>query len=259
MSAADVNTVASFLAAADEGDIFKASTVDCLVICASSVLHTAETVFKALQQRPELAQVVVLCGGVGHTTKLMYEAISRNPKYAHLCSNFNAQTPEAQMLLAILQQYGPTEHVLVEDRSTNCGANGTCTWQLLQSHNIHPRTMLIAQDATMSLRTLASFQKAFAQSESPPESIRACPTFVPVVESRDGALAMTPPNGCTSELWTMNRFLDLILGEIPRLRDDANGYGPGGKGFIGHVDIPDEVLSAWARLVAAFPDKERLF
>ena len=27
-------------------------------------------------------------------------------------------------------------------------------------------------------------------------------------------------------LWTKDRFIDLIMGEIPRLRDDENGYGP---------------------------------
>lgn len=30
-------------------------------------------------------------------------------------------------------------------------------------------------------------------------------------------------------------------GEIPRLRDDVNGYGPKGKKFIAHVNIPDKV------------------
>jgi hypothetical protein len=46
----------------------------------------------------------------------------------------------------------------------------------------------------------------------------------------------------------MNRFLGLILGEIARLRDDEMGYGPRGKGFIGHVDVPDAVLDAYSRL-----------
>jgi hypothetical protein len=38
------------------------------------------------------------------------------------------------------------------------------------------------------------------------------------------------------------------MGEIPRLRDDKEGYGPRGKGFIVHVDIPDEVEEAWRRV-----------
>ena len=39
------------------------------------------------------------------------------------------------------------------------------------------------------------------------------------------------------------------MGEIQRLRDDENGYGPRGKGFLGHVDIPDEVEAGWQRLM----------
>ncbi|MEQ9744248.1 hypothetical protein ABRQ05_08045 [Pectobacterium actinidiae] len=34
-----------------------------------------------------------------------------------------------------------------------------------------------------------------------------------------------------------------------RLRNYTNGYGPKGAGFIGHVDIPDDVDAAWHRLV----------
>lgn len=49
-------------------------------------------------------------------------------------------------------------------------------------------------------------------------------------------------------VWEVDRFISLLLGEIPRLRDDANGYGPAGKDFIDHVDTPQEVEAAWARL-----------
>ncbi len=36
----------------------------------------------------------------------------------------------------------------------------------------------------------------------------------------------------------MGRYLALLLGELPRLLDNAQGYGPNGKGFITHVDFP---------------------
>lgn len=48
-----------------------------------------------------------------------------------------------------------------------------------------------------------------------------------------------------SGLWSPERFLSLIMGEIPRLRDDENGYGPLGRGFIPHVDIPVEIETAY--------------
>jgi hypothetical protein len=51
--------------------------------------------------------------------------------------------------------------------------------------------------------------------------------------------------------WTMERFLALILGEIRRLRDDRDGYGPKGQGFLPHVDIPEPVLESYQRLSAS--------
>lgn len=46
------------------------------------------------------------------------------------------------------------------------------------------------------------------------------------------------------------------MGEIPRLRDDADGYGPNGRGFIAHVDIPPEVEAAFAELRSDFSVRE---
>ena len=42
--------------------------------------------------------------------------------------------------------------------------------------------------------------------------------------------------------------MELLLGEIRRLRDDESGYGPQGAGFIGHVDIPPIVEAIWNSL-----------
>lgn len=47
------------------------------------------------------------------------------------------------------------------------------------------------------------------------------------------------------------------LGEIRRRRDDAEGYGPRGKNFIDHVDIPAPVLAADERLAAEHPHRVR--
>jgi hypothetical protein len=58
-------------------------------------------------------------------------------------------------------------------------------------------------------------------------------------------------------VWGVERFLSLLLGEIPRLRDDADGYGPKGSNFIGHVDIPGDVEAAWAHLARRYPHLHR--
>ncbi|WFO09213.1 hypothetical protein MAY76_13230 [Edwardsiella ictaluri] len=45
--------------------------------------------------------------------------------------------------------------------------------------------------------------------------------------------------------------MSLLLGEIPRLRDDERGYGPRGRDFIAHVTIPDTVEAAFTRVAAS--------
>ena len=59
-------------------------------------------------------------------------------------------------------------------------------------------------------------------------------------------------------MWEMNRYISLPLGEIPRLSDDENGYGPRGKGFIAHVDIPTEVRNAFHELCDEYSELIRI-
>jgi len=55
-------------------------------------------------------------------------------------------------------------------------------------------------------------------------------------------------------MWPRDRWISLVMGEVPRLRDERHGYGPRGRGFIAHVDVPDEVELAHAALLDAHPD-----
>ena len=54
------------------------------------------------------------------------------------------------------------------------------------------------------------------------------------------------------DLWEKQRFCELLVGEVTRLKDDENGYGPNGKGFIGHVDVPEDVVQAAKRVKEVF-------
>ena len=47
------------------------------------------------------------------------------------------------------------------------------------------------------------------------------------------------------------------MGEIPRLNDDAEGYGPAGKNFIAHVEIPAEIRAAFQRLQTVYGSRTR--
>lgn len=251
VQANDINKVAAFLAHEQIRDLRSHLPVDCIVLCASSVLYGADYVFDAIASRPGLTKTLVLCGGIGHSTRLMYESVEKSSKYQALRGKLDG-LPEARVLEQMYACHPgvPSEpggpQILIEDRSTNCGENASKTWELCKVNNVTPRSIVVVQDPTMSLRTLASFQKVYSESEEPPE-FYSCPTFVPKVHLEEPEYAFVQTKSTTT-LWTLNRFFELILGEIPRLRNDMTGYGPKGRGFIVKVDIPEDVEASWARL-----------
>ena len=104
----------------------------------------------------------------------------------------------------------------------------------------------------MQRRTLESFKHAWRGEEM--EFISFAP-FVPRIGNRADALCFADP--AHEELHSVGHLLELAMGEIPRLRDDENGYGPRGAGFFGHVEIPEEVESAFSRLLEGYSSRVR--
>ncbi|RHZ67262.1 hypothetical protein CDV55_101252 [Aspergillus turcosus] len=255
----DINILAHFLAF-NQIPSSSPPPADVLVLCVSAILPIAEKVFTHLETNPAI-KTMVLCGGIGHSTPHIYEAIANDPRYAHLLPEIDG-LPEAQVLYRIFTRCFDAPRiqnscrVLLEDRSTNCGANAIETKRVLEENGIHPGSMLIVQDPTMARRTVASFEKAFSGGAN--LRLTSWPTFVPKVRLEGGELVYDESVGIeASRLWRLPRFLGLLMGEIPRLRDDEEGYGPKGKGFIVHVDIPDEVEEAWKRMKGVEMEWER--
>jgi uncharacterized SAM-binding protein YcdF (DUF218 family) len=254
----DVNLLANFLAHAEVPleSLQTREPVDCIVICASSVLSQASRLFRAMEIRPSLTRTLVLVGGIGHSTSHIYDAVARHPRYNTIHAQISG-LPEAQVLQEILDRFfslpaveagGP--RVLVEDQSTNCGANAVKTRKVLDEAGVTDiRTCVVVQDPTMSLRTKASFEKAFEDLTL--LHFLACPIVGPEVHVVNEKLEylLDPADDLRAEdLWGMKRLCELLVGEVTRLKDDENGYGPKGKGFIGHVDVPVEVEAAANRV-----------
>jgi uncharacterized SAM-binding protein YcdF (DUF218 family) len=250
----DINTLSHFLSHPQITSLSSCDAVDCIVICASAVLHTATILFSSLEDRPELTKTLVLCGGIGHSTSLICDAVARHERYRSIRDEVKG-LPEARVLEMIMEKFFDVERIksrgcriLVEDKSTNCGANASESRKLLEKSGVTtPRTCIIIQDPTMALRTIASFEKSFTNVSNSPKFV-SCPVFVPKVRKAGSKVEYDVENVNSEELWEMDRFIDLIIGEIPRLRDDVEGYGPQGKGFIAHVDVPPEVERSWERL-----------
>ena len=60
------------------------------------------------------------------------------------------------------------------------------------------------------------------------------------------------PTDGTYVAMPLHRYVTLLMGEVPRLTDDADGYGPAGRDFIAHVEVPAEVRRAFAGLREKF-------
>src|SRR5690606_12240054 len=107
-----------------------------------------------------------------------------------------------------------------------------------------PRTILLIQDPTMQRRTDASFRHVWR--DVPEVRFLNWPTFTPRVRHMAGRLQFDNPG--VSGLWPLDRFLSLLMGEIPRLRNDSFGYGPNGRNFIAAIDLPAAIEAAYAQL-----------
>ena len=54
--------------------------------------------------------------------------------------------------------------------------------------------------------------------------------------------------GVPAGMWDMDRYVELLMGDAQRLQDIPEGYGPKGKNFIVHVEMPPEVKEAFLYL-----------
>ncbi|AWS96855.1 YdcF family protein [Citrobacter werkmanii] len=236
---AAINTVGQWLAQSDfTGGITVQS--DCVILAGNAVMPTIDAACRIAkdQQVP-----LLISGGIGHSTRFLYDAIARHPRYNIIRTTGRA---EAAILADIAHQFWhiPGEKIWVEDQSTNCGENARFSCALLSQATASMHTVIVVQDPTMQRRTMATFQRVTRDEPHAPRWL-GFPGFVPeLVQQGDGVNFALTAEG----LWSVDRYLSLITGELPRLRDDVNGYGPCGRDFIVHVDIPGNVEAAWQQL-----------
>ena len=207
---------------------------DVMVLFGGSILEGGEVLAQAM--RSGAAKVYGIVGGEGHTTQTLRDTAER------LCPGLCAQgKPEAEVFQAYLQHRWGLEADFLECRSTNCGNNITNLLALLRERNIPCKSIILSQDRTMQKRMEAGLRK-HAGNEM-------CVINYPVYETdvvlREEGLGYADT---LCGMWEPERYISLLLGEIPRLSDDENGYGPRGKKFIAHVDVPAEVREAFLQL-----------
>lgn len=186
---------------------------------------------------------LLLSGGIGHSTELLKTAL-------HAVQVNSEAASEAQLMADAALQLSTikAEQLIIEDQSRNCGENAAFSRRNLLARDLPAQRIILIQDPLMQRRTAETFRHEWQRQGQQADFI-SWPVFVPQLELQEGQPVIT---GAVSSqgLWALDRYVSMVLGEVRRLRDDKEGYGPAGLGFIGHVDVPHAVEHAWQRLMA---------
>jgi len=238
----DINNICNFLALRhlktlskkSLQDVFGISKVDVLVVFGNDLPSVAEDGCRAYEIG--ICDYILMSGGVGHSTETLKNKVKKINKYKDC--NFGETEGEIYAEIAKTVFEIPKDKILIENNSTNCSENGQFAIQLLQEQKIPHKTIMLMQDPTMQYRSYMSMNQFIPISST----LISYAPFIPRVDENIEYMNKE------KRLWTKERFLELLMGEIWRLRDDENGYGPNGKNYIGHVNIPNHVEKSYENI-----------
>lgn len=233
-----------------------ADQADVMVLFGGSILHGVDVLAQGI--RNDVAKHYAIVGGAGHTTQTLRDVAGR--AFPNISTDGK---PEAQIFAECLRERHGLSADWLETKSTNCGNNITNLLDLLRDHLPDCRSLILCQDATMQRRMTAGLRK-FAPDMTTIDfaayRTRVTPIENETIQFGNDPVAILDHLAYVDEpegMWSIERYVSLLMGEVSRLSDDEHGYGPRGKGFITHVDIPDAVRQASAFINAALGDMTR--
>lgn len=236
-----VNTLTQWLGKRDLPVLHKADLkasygieqVDVLILFGGSIPFGCDVAATAWQNG--LARHLMVVGGIGHTTQ------SLRTKFQERFSDMAvAGRTEAGMIADYLDRAYAIRDILMETASTNCGNNVINALRMLRNNDIEARSLLILQDPSMQRRMAAGFAKVLGATTA--VQVISYAPYHPKLIVSDGTLQWSQSYW---GMWDIAHYITLLLGDVSRLRDDAGGYGPQGKDFIVHIDIPVEIEAAF--------------
>ena len=249
--AANINTLGKFCGIRDINELSQKKLLECYGICQAdimvlfggSILAGGDVLAEAIKNN--IAKKYIIVGGAGHTTETLRQKIHQ--EYPEIETT---DLPEAEIFQRYLKTVYGCRADHLETQSTNCGNNITYLLDLLREENIRFKSIILSQDASMQRRMAAGLRK-YVQEDI---AIINYATYSANVLSTGEELCYEKE---IHGMWTIDRYVNLLMGEIPRLTDNENGYGPNGKNFIAHVDIPETVKIAFEKLKFVYGDKTR--
>lgn len=192
-----------------------------------------------------IARRLMIAGGEGHTTNLLRQSI--HDRYPEIPVQGRMEADIMQDYIS--RTYG-IQDILIERDSTNCGNNITNALKILKSNHIEAKNVILIQDAAMQRRMSAGFAK-----HAPNITVINYAAYCSRVIVQNEKLEFY--DKFLWGMWSMEQYITLLMGEIPRLSNDENGYGPKGCDYIAAVDIPETVRKAFMELKESYSENIR--
>lgn len=191
-------------------NVYGIKKADVFVLFGGTILEGGNVLAEAIKE--QIANTYIIVGGAGHTTETLRQIVQQNFKDIE-----TKNLTEAEIFNMYLKKVYGLQANYLECESTNCGNNITFLLELLQDKEIECHSIILAQDATMQYRMAATLQKYVSDKMM---IINYATYQVHVIEEGGKLIYKEKPLG----MWDIDRYITLLMGEIPRLRDDENGY-----------------------------------
>lgn len=211
---------------------------DLIILAGNSLPHLAQYCGELLDKK--VAPRLLISGGNGHGTVKLLENIQRFSVLKE--EEYTKSDSEAKLLGKIVEKHHRTSfgEIFLEEESRNTGENARFSFEIVETMKHKPQKILLLQDPILLRRTKLTFQQAFPADEY--EFFRFTP-FIPYLEKQNKF-----KDDQLDGLWEEEYFISLVIGEIKRLYDTEEGYGPQGAGFLPHIDLPEEVINDYQHL-----------
>lgn len=235
------NEVINYLAAQEK----ITGSYDLAILAGNSLPYLADELIHLYKQKKVSA--VLLVGGIGHAT----------PFLRNNFKNMGIDVSDASETEMYLEYYKmkydiAPELFLTEMHSTNSGENALFSLEVVKKARIAQKKVLLLEDPILQRRIKATFEKHWQETNT---MFTNYVPIVPYLKSIDKTFLFEDDR--LNGLWTKEYFLSLVLGEIPRLRNDEYGYGPKGSNYIGEVEIPNNVSRAYDELCQVYAYKQQ--
>lgn len=224
----------------------KKNSFDLIILAGNSLPSLARHSAYLMDQK--VAPKLLITGGYGHGTKRLFTNIEQESILKK--SEYQNSDSEALLLKKIFDKHREfvTGEVSLEEKSRNTGENAEFTYKKIIESGIKAEKILLLQDPILLRRTKLTFKQQFNSGQY---RIFSYSPFIIYLSELNGEISFIDSK--LNNLWEKEYFISLVLGEIRRLHDSEDGYGPKGKGFIPHVELPERILEDYYYL------KEKLY